>query len=110
MNRVVVLAAAAATALAGGSIFALAQAPGPQPHPMSFFVTSAGMGNGERPGRRRNPETATSIRVASGTLPGAGNRSKTLLGTARHLIIMLAFRPQRRNANVVRSRIGQLVD
>lgn len=46
MKRVFVLAAASAIAVAGGSIFALAQAPGPQPHPMSFFVTSAGMGDG----------------------------------------------------------------
>jgi hypothetical protein len=33
-------------ALAAGSLYALAQAPGPQPHPMNFFVTSVGIGNG----------------------------------------------------------------
>ncbi len=46
MKRAIFLAGLSILAVAGGSLFALAQAPGPQPHPMSFFVTSVGMGNG----------------------------------------------------------------
>ena|SRR5438067_1906448 len=37
-------ATAAVAVVTAGSLYA--QAPGPQPHPMSFFVTSVGMGNG----------------------------------------------------------------
>jgi hypothetical protein len=39
-------AAVAALPFLLGSYFAFAQAPGPQPHPMSFFVTSVGVGKG----------------------------------------------------------------
>ncbi len=46
MKRTFLVAGLSALAVAGGSLFALAQAPGPQPHPMSFFVTSVGTGNG----------------------------------------------------------------
>jgi hypothetical protein len=46
MKRMLMTAAASAVALSCGSLFALAQAPGPQPHPMNFFVTSVGIGNG----------------------------------------------------------------
>jgi hypothetical protein len=46
MKRILVLSAASAICLAAGSYFAMAQAPGPQAHPMSFFVTSVGMGKG----------------------------------------------------------------
>src|SRR5690349_12316700 len=46
MKHRFLLVAASMAALAAGSLYALAQAPGPQPHPMSFFVTSVGMGNG----------------------------------------------------------------
>ncbi len=46
MRRTHLTAAFSTVALACGSVFALAQAPGPQPHPMSFFVTSAGLGRG----------------------------------------------------------------
>src|SRR5215472_9333471 len=44
-NSVRGLFAAVALALLGPSV-AHAQAPGPQPHPMSFFVTSVGIGKG----------------------------------------------------------------
>src|SRR5690349_11304945 len=46
MKRPLLLVAASVFAFAAGSFFALAQAPGPQPHPMSFFVTSVGLGKG----------------------------------------------------------------
>jgi hypothetical protein len=46
MKRTYFTVALSIVALACGSLFALAQAPGPQPHPMSFFVTGAGMGKG----------------------------------------------------------------
>ena len=46
MKKPVLLIAASAFAVAAGSNFAQAQAPGPQPHAMSFFVTSIGMGKG----------------------------------------------------------------
>jgi hypothetical protein len=46
MTRTLLLVAACASSLLAGSYFALAQAPGPQPHPMSFFVTSVGLGKG----------------------------------------------------------------
>jgi len=40
------IVAACALPMLLGSSFALAQAPGPQPFPMSFFVTSVGIGKG----------------------------------------------------------------
>src|SRR5258706_3460265 len=46
MKKPFLLVAAAACAFAAGSYFALAQAPGPQPHAMNFFITSLGMGKG----------------------------------------------------------------
>ncbi len=46
MKKTFLLAAVSTASLACGSFFAFAQAPGPQPHPMSFFVTSVGMGKG----------------------------------------------------------------
>ena len=46
MTRTALLIAASTLSLLAGSYFALAQAPGPQPHPMSFFVTSVGVGKG----------------------------------------------------------------
>jgi len=46
MNKSLLLVAASAFAFGAGSFFALAQAPGPQPHAMNFFVTSVGVGKG----------------------------------------------------------------
>ena len=46
MRKTLLFATASIVAFAAGSIFALAQAPGPQPHPMNFFVTSVGSGKG----------------------------------------------------------------
>jgi len=46
MRKIASRVAAAALPVLLGSYFAYAQAPGPQPHPMSFFVTSVGLGKG----------------------------------------------------------------
>src|SRR5437763_16983362 len=46
MKHRFLLMTASLAALACGSFYALAQAPGPQPHPMNFFVTRIGMGKG----------------------------------------------------------------
>src|SRR5665213_806691 len=46
MKNPLLLFAASAFAITSGSYFALAQAPGPQPHAMNFFVTSVGIGKG----------------------------------------------------------------
>jgi hypothetical protein len=46
MKHTLLLSTLLAGAFAAGSYYALAQAPGPQPHRMNFFVTSVGMGNG----------------------------------------------------------------
>ena len=46
MRKIASRVAAVALPVLLGSYFAYAQAPGPQPHPMSFFVTSVGLGKG----------------------------------------------------------------
>jgi hypothetical protein len=46
MIKTPMVIAACALPLLLGAVFARAQAPGPQPFPMSFFVTSVGIGNG----------------------------------------------------------------
>jgi hypothetical protein len=46
MKKTLLFVAASAFVVGAGSFFASAQAPGPQPHPMNFFVTSVGMGKG----------------------------------------------------------------
>jgi hypothetical protein len=72
MKRVFLFSAASIVAAAGGSIFALAQAPGPQPHPMSFFVTSAGMGNGGNLGGLAGADAHCQQLAAA---VGAGNKT-----------------------------------
>ena len=95
MKRVVMLAAAAAAALAGGSMFALAQAPGPQPHPMSFFVTSAGMGDGANLGGLAGADAHCQQLAAA---VGAGNKTW-------HAFLSTQARPGQPAVNA-RDRIG----
>lgn len=72
MTNKVLLVAASVAALAAGSLYALAQAPGPQPHPMSFFVTSAGMGNGGNLGGLAGADAHCQQLAAAA---GAGNKT-----------------------------------
>ena len=96
MKRVLVLAAAASVALAGGSIFALAQAPGPQAgHTMSFFVTSAGMGNGANLGGLAGADAHCQQLAAA---VGAGNKTW-------HAFLSTQARPGQPAINA-RDRIG----
>jgi hypothetical protein len=72
MKRILFLAAACAMGVAASSYVALAQAPGPQAHPMSFFVTSVGMGKGGDLGGLAGAD-AYCQRLA--TAVGAGNKT-----------------------------------
>jgi hypothetical protein len=72
MKKTVATIAAIALPLLSGSYFAFAQAPGPQPHPMSFFVTSAGLGDGANLGGLAGAD-AQCQRLAAGV--GGGNKT-----------------------------------
>ena len=72
MKQRLLLVAAWVAALAAGSLYALAQAPGPQPHPMSFFVSSVGMGNGGNLGGLTGADAHCQALAAAA---GAGNKT-----------------------------------
>jgi hypothetical protein len=72
MKKTIFVAGVSALALAGGSLFALAQAPGPQAHPMSFFVTSVGGGNGGNLGGLAGADAHCQQLAAA---VGAGNKT-----------------------------------
>src|SRR6185437_1107484 len=95
MKRVLLLAAASIVAAGGGSIFALAQAPGPQAHPMSFFVTSVGMGNGANLGGLSGADAHCQQLAAAA---GAGNKTW-------HAYLSTQARPGQPAVNA-RDRIG----
>lgn len=95
MNKTITLAAASAIALAAGSMFALAQAPGPQPHAMNFFVTSVGMGNGANLGGLAGADAHCQQLAAA---VGAGNQTW-------HAFLSTQARPGQPAVNA-RDRIG----
>jgi hypothetical protein len=72
MKKTVTIIAALALPMLSGSYFAFAQAPGPQPHPMNFFVTSAGVGDGGNLGGLAGAD-AQCQRLAAGV--GGGNKT-----------------------------------
>jgi len=91
----------AACALMLSSSFARAQAPGPQPFPMSFFVTSVGIGKGGDLGGLEGAD-AHCQRLAAAV--GAGG--KTVGDKTWHAYLSTQARPGQPAINA-RDRIGQ---
>src|SRR5438067_5510486 len=96
MRNRLLLVGASVAALAAGSLYALAQAPGPQPQPMSFFVSSAGMGNGGNLGGLAGADAHCRALAAA-----AGGGNKTW-----HAYLSTQARPGIPAVNA-RDRIGQ---
>src|ERR1051326_1557305 len=95
MSRISLLVAASALCALSGSYFALAQVPAAQAHPMSFFVTSAGMGKGANLGGLAGADAYCQALAA-----GAGVGNKTW-----HAYLSTQARPGQPAVNA-RDRIG----
>jgi hypothetical protein len=95
MSRIALLVAASALCALSGSYFALAQVPAAQAHPMSFFVTSAGMGKGANLGGLAGADAYCQALAA-----GAGAGNKTW-----HAYLSTQARPGQPAVNA-RDRIG----
>jgi hypothetical protein len=101
MTRTPWIVAACALPMLLSSSFALAQAPGPQPFPMSFFVTSVGIGKGGDLGGLAGAD-AHCQRLAA----AAGGGGKTVGDKIWHAYLSTQARPGQPAINA-RDRIGQ---
>src|SRR5882757_1212621 len=95
LPKTALLVAASGLCVMAGSMFALAQQPAAQPHPMSFFVTSIGLGKGANLGGLAG---ADSHCQALATAAGAG-------GKTWHAYLSTQARPGQPAINA-RDRIG----
>src|SRR5882757_4370243 len=95
LPKTALLVAASGLCVMAGSMFALAQQPAAQPHPMSFFVTSIGLGKGANLGGLAG---ADSHCQALATAAGAG-------GKTWHAYLSTQARPGQPAVNA-RDRIG----
>ena len=96
MTKMPVLVGASALCVLAGSYFALAQQPPAQQHPMSFFVTSIGMGHGANLGGLAGADAHCQALAAA---VGAGNKTW-------HAYLSTQPRPGQPAMNA-RDRIGQ---